>query len=255
MTRRVIVLLALIGAFAGPASADEPGPQSQFQAANEAYRSGRFAEAAEGYRRLAQSGLTNPALFYNLGNALLKSGQPGEALWAYREAAASSPRDPDIRANLEYTRSLLGDADAVSIRPPVWARWATGGGRWSTRELASAWIISLWITAMLWIARRWVRGGEALRRWGWAAIALAVIAGIAVIVQTVFVDRVPTAVVIAPSADARFAPQPSATTHFTLPQGAVVRVLEDEPGWAQIRRLDGRAGWVTESSIRRLQTR
>src|SRR5204863_6861501 len=77
---------------------------SVFEAANRLYFEGKFSEAATTYGILEQSGEKSPALYFNWGNALFKSGQIGRAIAAYRQAEALAPRDPDIRANLQFAR-------------------------------------------------------------------------------------------------------------------------------------------------------
>jgi SH3-like domain-containing protein len=74
----------------------------------------------------------------------------------------------------------------------------------------------------------------------------------ALVVQTVWIDAVPRAVVVTDRDEAKFAPQTTATAHFTLPEGVLVRVLGQEFGWAQIKRADGRTGWVPADSMKAL---
>ncbi len=76
-----------------------------FQSANKLYEENKFAEAASAYQKLVESGKASSALFFNLGNALFKAGQIGRAIVAYREAEQLAPRDPDVRANLQFARN------------------------------------------------------------------------------------------------------------------------------------------------------
>jgi tetratricopeptide (TPR) repeat protein len=246
-----MVLALAAGLLASPAAAREP--RAAFAAANDAYRAGRYDEAARTYRGLVSAGQTTPAAFFNLGNALLKSQRTAEALWAYLNARALSPGDPDVRANLEHAVSLLPEAARVSWRPSVVIRWLAAGGRWTTRALATAWILCLWAGCAAWVARGWWwPGNRIVQRAASAAGAAAGIVLVILAAQTAGIDAVPQAVVIAPEASVRFAPQPTGTLHFTLPGGAVVRVLQQQHGWTQVRRGDGRAGWVPDETLARL---
>ena len=75
-----------------------------FDTANKLYEEGKFAEAAAAYESLVQSRQVSAALYFNLGNAWFKSGQIGRAIAAYRQAEQMTPRDPDLRANLQFAR-------------------------------------------------------------------------------------------------------------------------------------------------------
>ena len=79
-------------------------------------------------------------MLFNWGNALFKSGQLGRAIAVYRRAEALSPRDPDLRANLQFARnSVTGGAGA---RPDRWRHWLN---RWTLNE----WTASAAIAALL----------------------------------------------------------------------------------------------------------
>lgn len=261
MTRRGLALAAgLIGACAAttlasaaPASTRSPADaQRAFFAANEAYRQGRFNEAADSYQSLLAEAYRNAALCFNAGNAWLKRGEPGEALWAYLQAAKLAPRDPDIRANLEFVRSMAEGSGASVALPRPWG-WAFFGGRWSARELAWAWVCGLWLMLGAWAAHRW-----GVARWAgwraacWVATAITGVLGITLLVQAWSIEGSRHGVVITRNEPVRFAPQPSGTTHYELPEGSIVRILDHQGGWAQVRRPDGRTGWIRAEAVKEL---
>ena len=81
-----------------------------FIAALEAYKQGDFRQAIDQWKSLADSGIANGKLYYNLGNAYLKNNDLGHALLWYERALILMPNDPDLRFNYEYARSLTRDA-------------------------------------------------------------------------------------------------------------------------------------------------
>ena len=224
-----------------------------FQRANERYRQGRFLEAAESYQTLLAGGMASGAVYYNLGNALVKAGRPSEALWAYLKARTWVPRDADVHANLAYVQSVLQAGAEASVRPSARIRWLTFHQRFATRELA--WWAGLlsWAAALWWVLAAWWPAGYRLGRLAAGLTTLGAAAALlALVVQTVWVDRVPTALTLRDRVEVRFGPQASATTHYTLPEGTQVRVLGQAEGWVQVEREDGRAGWVAEDAVRAL---
>jgi tetratricopeptide (TPR) repeat protein len=103
-----------------PAQSSAAVSAAAFDSANKLYEEGKFADAAAAYEKLAQSGETSAALYFNLGNAFFKSGQIGRAVAAYRTAQQITPRDPDLRANLQFARN---QAQRPTLSPDRWQRW------------------------------------------------------------------------------------------------------------------------------------
>lgn len=240
------------GASTAPPTDSALAARVAFRHANERYRQGQFSEAVEGYREALRHGVESGALYYNLGNALLRDGREGEALWAYRRAQRLSPRDTDLHANAVYLASLLAAAGEVSVGAPRIVRWLTLEGYFADGELAVLVGLLLWAVAIGWSVSAWYPAAKGMVR------PVARIAGCgaglamaALIAQTWWESR-PLAVTVIERAEARFAPQESATVHFPLPEGTLVMLLQRQFGWAQVRRGDGRSGWISEGSVKPL---
>src|SRR5258705_237395 len=93
---------------------------ADFAVANKLYYENKFGDAAVAYERLIQSGRASAAVYFNLGNAWFKSGQLGRAIAAYRRAESLTPRDPDVRANLQFARN---QAQGPTFIPNRWQLW------------------------------------------------------------------------------------------------------------------------------------
>ena len=256
MKTKLTTLVLMLGAFtiAHPVLAQEPAsPQAVFYRANEAYKHGRFQEAATEYKTILETGLENGIVYYNLGNALLKAGNKAEAYWAYLKAAQHIPADPDLHANLAYVRSILPNDDAVSVKTPKSVQWLTANGTWPTRQLAFAAILLVWFSAIGWMVTGWL---PYMQRAVYPTVWLLTISALIVIsvlsVQTLGVDRLARAVIIQDNAEVRFAPQDVGTVHFSLPEGAIIRLLQKDRGWAQVSRADGRTGWIADKALKQL---
>lgn len=216
--------------------------EDPFAAANALYDDGRFAAAAAAYEALQPK---TAAIYFNLGNAYLRAGQGGRAVLNYERARRLSPRDPDVRANLKFAEEKLGVAEINRPTRPV-ARWfwSVVEGRtleeWSFLVIAGVWVTAGCVGVAI-VKPRW-RGGV-LTVAGVAALGLALT--VAALLQLAARERgAPTAVVVVPRAEARFAPLPEATVHFVLEEGTKVGIREDRGLWAQVERADGQSGWV-----------
>src|SRR5207247_3024606 len=118
-------------------------PVSGFEAANKLYYEAQFTNAAAAYEKLIQSGQHAPSLYFNLGNAWFKSGQIGRAIAAYRHAEQLTPRDPDVRANLEFARKQV---QGPTLRP---ARWQRAFATLSLNEWTGLTAMGVWLTFAL----------------------------------------------------------------------------------------------------------
>ena len=77
--------------------------------ANQAYLEDRYEEAAGLYEMIVETGHLNGHVFFNLGNTYIRLGELGRALLNYKKASVLLPRDGDLKANLQYARSLAKD--------------------------------------------------------------------------------------------------------------------------------------------------
>ncbi len=248
----IALIAACRSAHAAPVS--DAAIVAPFRQANELYRGGRFEDAAEAYRAILSRGVESGALYYNFGNALAKAGHVGQALWAYLEAERLAPRDPDVQANLAYIIGELRPEAQAGVEALLRQRRLAGLGlRLTTEELTIAWLVLLWAAALTWIAVGF--SAQASARLRPIAIALsvaAVLAGAGMAARRLLLDGIPRAVVVADQAEAKFAPQDSSTTHFVVPEGSVIRRMEEELGWVQVRRPDGQSGWVRRDAVKAL---
>ena len=200
------------------------------------------------YEKILAGGHESGNLYFNLGNAYFKTGDVGRAVLEYERALRLIPRDPDLHANLGYARESSGDADAT----PLWARLVLPlASRASSDELLTTGAACLWLLCASLIVGRLVpraaRSGRA------AAIACAVLlvwVGASATYRLATVDLPRYAVVVAGAdTDVRFEPSASGTTHFDTKPGAVLRLLGEREGWAQVARSDGKRGWIARDAI------
>jgi tetratricopeptide (TPR) repeat protein len=214
-----------------------------FDAANKLYEQGKFAEAAAAYQKLVQSGQTSAALYFNLGNAFFKSGQLGRAMAEYRRAEQLAPRDPDLRANLQFARKQVqGPALAVT-------RWQDWLRRLSLNEWS--WLASgaIWLWLLLLAVRQWrptlkpaLAGYTAVA--GIAALLLCVCLGAAL---QLHYQRV--AIVVAPDAKVQQAPVDESPNAFTVQDGAELDILDQKDGWLQVTADSRKIGWVHADKV------
>ncbi len=73
------------------------------------YNEGQYDNALNSFLEVAESGVQNGKLYYNIGNAYFKLGNIGKSIVWYKRAKKLIPNDPDLNFNLNYLKSFLKD--------------------------------------------------------------------------------------------------------------------------------------------------
>jgi tetratricopeptide (TPR) repeat protein len=221
---------------------------ADFEAANRLYEKGEYSAAAAAYQKIVSGGQTSAPLLFNLGNAQFKNGRPGLAIAAYSQAAQLAPRDPDIRANLQFVRnSVPGNATRV-----------TGVDRalnlLTLNELGVFTTLSLWLCfgslAMAQFRPALKSGLKtiavgagifAIFFGGWYAQALS---------SRVLNQRV---VVTARASAVRFGPLEESQVSFNVRDGIELKALGQKDKWTQVVDPANRTGWIPTADITTLR--
>lgn len=203
-----------------------------------------FSTAARRFQQLADDGVANAKLEYNLGNAYLQAGDVGRAVLHYRTAERLDPADARLRHNLEYARSLVR-----SRIPPTASRALTdallGWHRAVPLRVRSWTFLAAWGALWLALAANMLRPRP---RWRWSAAAAAALclpAGTSVAAD-LFRGPPGEGVVIADEVVVRkgnslgFEPQFQEPIH----SGVEFRIQETRGDWLLIELPDGKTGWI-----------
>jgi len=210
-----------------------------FDAANKFYDQGKFSEAAAAYEKLAQSGAVSAALYFNLGNACYKSGASGRALAAYRQAENLAPRDPDLRANLQFVRNQVS---GPTLPPHRWQRWFN---RLTLNEWTALAALAFWLWLLLLIVLQWRPAWRPSLRGFVFSSGLATLAlGVCLATDFLSLRASRPAVVVAHDAVVRSGPLEESPTAFKLQDGAEVSVLDEKDQWLQVTAGGQRVGWI-----------
>jgi tetratricopeptide (TPR) repeat protein len=235
----ITFLAVLIFVVVRPLCATAEDATAAFDAANKLYAQGKFAEAASAYQNLVHGGTVSPALYFNLGNAFFKSSQAGRAIAAYRQAERLTPRDPDVRANLQFARNQV---QSPTLRQNVWERWL---GTLNLNEWTGLSAAALWLTFGLLTVRE-LRPALARALRNWALLSGLSAACLLVCLALAWTSQSPhkTAIVTVKEATIRNGPFDESPGAFTAHDGAELRVLDRKDDWLQVTDGTRRVGWV-----------
>ena len=257
LLRHGLPMLAALGALAvlvvGNASAQESSATGLMDRANERYERGEYAEAAQQYEALIDRGYSDATLYLNLGNSYFESEDLGRAILSYLRARELSPRDMDIRHNLELARGMTVDritAERDSLIESVshFVRtWVTPG------ELGAAALL-LWISSGTAICALVTWRAFPFRRVVRAVTAMATVATVmsfVLVVTVVYTNPYAnTGVVTTAAIEVVSGPGSQYATEFSLHSGAQVRVTDSRHGWLRIALAGGELqGWVPSHAV------
>ena len=203
-----------------------------------------FETAIERWQTLADSGVTNGAILYNLGNAQVQAGELGKGIASYLRAREFMPGDARLSENLEYARSLVspqftadGAGDLIS-RLMFWHR------EWSVTTRIIIFGIAWGGGWMLLLARRFVRfPGSA---W-WSGSAMVIGACFAASVAVSLINSVSgRGVIVQNDVIVRKGDGEAYQPRFEEPihRGVEFRILESRPIWLHVEFPNGDDGWI-----------
>jgi len=239
--------LALAAAWIFTGSAMAADISAEFNAANKLYAEGKFADAATAYGKILQSPSVSPELYFNYGNAEFKSGNWGRAIAAYRQAAQLTPRDAEVRANLDFARNQV---QGPSLRESRWSRSAGWLGLLTLNEWTELAVAAFWLAFALLVAGQIQPSLKtALGGFTRGAVVATVLACACLGVNAAIHFSKQTAVVVAPDATARSGPFEEAQNAFTAHDGAELAVLDRRDDWLQVTDRSGRIGWLQRRQV------
>jgi tetratricopeptide (TPR) repeat protein len=262
MKKTCVIILSLFLAtflhchqlFAQDKNADSADPSHLFLAANQAYKEGRYDQAAALYENLLALEIINGSLCYNLGNSYLKAGKIGKALVNYRRAELFMPRNEDLQANIQY--ALQQTIDKIEGRDPYsyvksFCFWYS---RLTSKELIVIFLIAnigLWGIALVQLFK--------IQQYLWPAlyvfIASAILFGASAAIKLYSFYYKPGGVVIAREITVRSGGSINDTALFGLHEGAEFDWLDESDGWIKIQLRDGKKGWVQKETVEKVSAK
>lgn len=239
------------------ALAQSPDPTDLMAEANAQYERGEYSGAAQQYEALIDSGYEDAALYYNLGNAYFKMGDIGRAVLNYLRAEELSPRDADIRANLEFARARTVDR-VESGGESLFASVSAFARRWVTVGEMGVLSLVLWVVSGIAIGAlvvwRSVPRRTAVRN-GATVASAATLLSLLILVSMLYANpNDDSGIIVASEVDVMSGPGDQYETEFTLHSGAQVRLIDTRQGWVRIALPGGDLqGWAPSNDVEALR--
>lgn len=218
-----------------------------FFSAGSAYKKGNYDNAIKLYEEILRNGLESGELYYNLGNAYIKTGTPGKAILNYERAKRHIPRDSDLGSNFLYALSMIKGATVDSQNSFLQEIIHGFIDRFTADELTMIVFLLLLLGGIVYLSRVFFHWSSKA-----SVFAIIIFCVLATFHLFLLIDKVHyennLAIVLA-NTDSKFEPIDGAITHFELPEGARIRLLDTKEEWVKIKRSDGKTGWSRKNKI------
>lgn len=220
-------------------------------AGNKHYEQGEFDLAINEYEKIIAADGVSTAVHYNLGCAYFNQKDYGKAILHFEKARQLSPRDADVKHNLEFSKLFLKDRFDLPQAMPfvIWFNQARQS--LSLLEL-KALELTLFILFVIGIVLYRLFRDSQIGRYillftGFTGILFLLAAGW-------LWDRTITlgdkhAVLLVKEAHISSAPVPGSSTLFVIHEGTASEILDATDDWYEIKLADGKTGWIMHEAV------
>ena len=237
-----------------------PGIEELVQKAKETLALGKYAEAAQMYRKAYNEGATGADICYNTGTAYLRAGKLGLGVLFLERAAALSPDDKDVQANLTWARDNIRNTAATGKKTEEETADSDQGltltglvGLLSLDTWAVLFVVGFWFLAgvlvLLLFSRREKRKTLAL-------IAAGLFVWSGVFGGLFWLKNQQEAPgrygVVMTRVEAKEGPNQGFDTVFDVPEGAKAELKDTIDDWSEIRLPNGLHGYIPSSQFERI---
>lgn len=255
MMKKFILSAALLFILA-PSVAAEPeqgaaDPNKLFYSANALYEKREYTLALDEYRKIPDMGVDSAHLYYNMANGYFKQGKLGYAILYYEKAKRIMPQDSDLKQNLDYARSLVsGPSYQVPQKKFVISLIKAPFKEFNLNTLTVFMLVS-YLLLFLFQAFSVVNPimAKKVRILHVIAVVIFLMSLGAFAIRYYDEEFLKRGVVVVKNAECRYEPIDKSTVFYKLQEADDVLILKTRDGWTQIKRGDGKVGWVPADAV------
>ena len=253
MNKKTILLLLTGWCLHAPLSAQSV--DSLWLFASEAYAQANYSEAFDAYTSITDKGLASATLYYNMGNCAFKLMHYAQAILWFERAKLLEPNNADILYNLDLANRFILD----KIEPLPHFFMHTWLLNLRNRFSADGWGVGtlLLLTGALLLLLLFFFGkSRSARRWAFYGSLVVLLLAISAFSFGWSLKREiqkrEYAVLIAPVASVKSAPDKQGKDLFIIHEGTKIRIMERVGAWGRIELADGRQGWMEVEQAERI---
>lgn len=219
-----------------------------FQTGNTYFQEKKFEDAQKVYEQIIAMGIKDPVLFYNAGNSFYMTGHTGKAIVLYEKALRFSPRDEDIKYNLNLTSPASNSKQPFFLFIPYVSLY----NLFSLNE----WIIIanlFFVLTLVIIGFYFLLRNNLLRKILRIVYTMTIIlfaVSICFLVPKYYNEQIiKEVVVISKEALAMSGPSEEFSVLFKLPEGTKAQLISNDDKWSKIRLSNDKEGYIKNNEI------
>lgn len=246
-----VVMLLLSPLFADASEMDRA--DSLWNAANEQYAQGNWADAISSYDAISQMGLESAALYCNTANAWFKEGNYAKAILYYERALILDPSYQDARFNLELVNGRI--QDRIESVPEFFLKeWLRNISDSMSSDTWAVTFIVLFAVTLTLLLVFILSPSVVWKKIGFFTSIVTLILTLTALSFSIWQKNSYTdsdgAIVMKTVTSVKSSPSSDISTDlFILHEGTKVHVLETMGDWTNVSLSDGRQGWMKSSDI------
>ena len=247
MSSRWMLALMIFAGFAAvrPTLAQTSEAARLFDAANDQFLSGQYAEALTSYQEVLESGYVSGALYHNMGSTFFRLDEIGQAIRHYEKARRMIGDDPQLLHNIQIVEGLIGSPFSV-LPEPFWRTWWNA---WFAMRnpwwMMAAGMVLYCVGIALYAHRIWTQvRNDWLRRL--RAVVLVIGCTLLLTAVTISADQAASnrAAIIVPEVQLS-----STDGGITVPEGIIVTIVSRAENGVEVQLPNGVRGIVEEDVL------
>ena len=218
------------------------------------YQNNNFDRALDNFLLAENAGLSNPDLFFNIGNAYFRVNDLPNSIIYYRKALLMDSSHKGANDNLNFVLSVIRDRQQDTEENFLTSFFKNIFYFFSINSLLIICLVILAIiTALIHFQWRYVKLDRTLPRFINFVLLFIFLCFVSLTVARINqVNNNAEAVIIDNIVYVYSGPNESFTRLFTIHQGTVIKINRHENGWTQITTLNGFSGWIISDAYKRV---
>jgi len=232
-----------------------PTMESHLRAGVLEYQNNNFVGALDNFLLAESAGLSNPDLYFNIGNAYFKQQLLPEAILYYERANKLKPEDKDILHNLAIAQAQT--RDKIEVMPDfIVSTWIKKLSRAVDTDSWAVFSLIFLAACFLFFILFFFAYNVRLRKFSFFLAVSFIVFTITCFIfaagqKKEMLDH-SEAIIFPAVVTVKSAPNQDGKDLFILHEGTKVIILEELRNWQRIQLLDGKEGWVAVNSVQRI---
>lgn len=219
-----------------------------FEAANESYIRGDYAQAIKKYEQLLAEDVKSENIHYNIANAYYHTEQVGKSILNFERALKLNPGSEKIKHNLRL--AYLKTKDKIEPLPQlgIVSKWYSFLNTYNASQWAKAAAVLAFVSLVLLVLAK-LKNQSLLKLFATLSIVVCISLIFLANRKHHYDYNHHFAIVMSPSVALKVSPNTSAENVMEIHEGLKLQIVDQVDEWSQVRLEDGNEAWLPSTSI------